>query len=481
MKKIAVILLSFAFAFANIGIFTAQAATAATLSLSPTNTTVKTGDSFSLSVLVNPNGESLDTARVNLSWDATKLEAQAFELGSLFPNLSPSNSISNTAGTLSYGAYKFGTAVTASGTLGTVTFRALASGSATVSVSSDSKLISDGAEKINTSALGKTTVTISGVAVKTEAPSTVGDTTTTTTTSTSASAEAAALKYFGAIAGHLPSTAADWAANKCIAYGGCQASPRDLDKEQKALTLYTKKYNALPATSMEWNVIHAIAYTNVFINWESTKTVTTPAVTVTTPATTPTATTTAPKAEAANPEKDALKYFGAFYGRMPASSEDWAALKCMAYGGCQGSPRDVEKEKAALKVFGAKYGKLPSTSLEWNVLNTIAYKLTVSTTTTTTTTTTAPATSTTTTTTTTKELTIEQQAIGWFGKIYGRLPSLTADWNAVKYMVSGYKPAKQDLDAESAAIKLFASKFGHLPSSDQDWNIIAAIAYSGAK
>ena len=474
MKKIAVIFLSFAFAFANIGIFTAQAATAATLSLSPTNTTVKTGDSFALSVLVNPSGESLDTARVNLSWDATKLEALAFDLGSLFPNLSPSNSISNTAGTLSYGAFKFGTAVTASGTLGTVTFRALASGSATVSVASDSKLISDGAEKINASTLGKATVTISGTTVKTEAPTTVGDattTTTTTTTGTSASAEASALKYFGAIAGHLPSTTADWAANKCIAYGGCQASPRDLDKEKQALSLYTKKYNALPATSMEWNVIHAIAYTNVFIQWVEEE-----VAPVVEEVVTPVATTTEQSAE-----QQALKYFGAFYGRMPSSSEDWVALKCMANGGCQGSPRDVAKEAAALKVFGAKYGKMPATSLEWNVLNTIAYKLMASTTTVVPVVEEESAPVEEVATTTTTELTLEQQAIGWFGKIYGRLPSLTADWNAVHYMVNGYSPAKQDLDAESAAIKLFASKFAHLPSSDQDWNIIAAIAYSGAK
>ncbi|MBI4713600.1 hypothetical protein HY771_00190 [Candidatus Uhrbacteria bacterium] len=159
----------------------------------------------------------------------------------------------------------------------------------------------------------------------------------------------------------------------------------------------------------------------------------------------------------------------------------------MADGGCQGSPRDIEKEQAALVIFGAKYAKMPSTSLEWNVLNTIAYRLLETETTTTTTTTvetTAPAeeeiTATTETTTTTTELTLEQKAIGWFGKLSGHLPSTDAEWTAVHYMVDGYTPATQDLDAESAAIKLFSTKFGYLPSTDQDWNIIAAIAYSGA-
>jgi len=78
------------------------------------------------------------------------------------------------------------------------------------------------------------------------------------------------------------------------------------------------------------------------------------------------------------------------------------------------------------------------------------------------------------------ELTLAQQAIGWFGAITGYLPSSDADWLAVDYMVNGYTPEHQDLEAESAAITTYVSVFGALPSSDQDWNIIAAIAYSGA-
>ena len=153
---------------------------------------------------------------------------------------------------------------------------------------------------------------------------------------------------------------------------GCKVTPQDTAKEKQALALYTKKYNGLPKTSMEWNVIHAIAYTNVFITW----TVETPAAKVETPAT-------------------------------PSTSSG-----------------DTKTEV--------------------------------------------------------KTLTLEQQAIGWFGKLKGKLPSSSADWLAVKYMVSGYTPTKQDVAKEATAIKLFSSKFGKLPSTDQDWNIIAALAYSGA-
>lgn len=558
MQKTAAFFFAIALVVANVGISAASAAGAATLSLSPTNVSVKTGDSFSLSVAVTPNGESLDTARVNLSWDASKLEALAFDLGSLFPNLSPSNSISNSAGTLTYGVYKFGTPVTSSGTLATVTFRALKSGSATVSVASDSKLISDGAEKMS-STLGKATITITGTDAKASAPATSGDSApaaaapATSTPSAPApkaepasNTEAAALKYFGALSGRLPTSTDDWVAVKCMVNAACKAATQDLVKEKQSLALFTKKYGSLPKTSMEWNVIHAIAYTNVFIKWPAPAAPSkaaepaapakaaepaapakaapakaaepaTPAApaapakaaepaapaTPATPAAPAKAVEPAAPAAPATPaapakpepslEQQALKYFGAFFGRLPKTDDEWKALKCIANGGCQGSPRDVEKEKAALKTFGAKYGKMPSTSMEWNLLHTIAYTnlllagqkaaAPVA----------APASPVVAETKEaekiapaekpvepTKELTLEQQAVGWFGKLAGKLPSTDADWKAVNYMVNGYKPSVQDVEAESEAVALFAGKFGKLPSTTQDWKIIAAIAYSGA-
>ncbi|MBI2473684.1 hypothetical protein HYV70_03985, partial [Candidatus Uhrbacteria bacterium] len=231
MKKIAILFLGLTMSIVNVGISAVHAAGSATLTLSPTNTSVVTGDTFSLSVLVNPNGESLDTARLELDYEASKLEVLSFDLGSLFPNLSPDNEIDNTNGDLSYGAYKFGTPITSSGTFATVTFHALSSGTTSISVLSSSKLISDGTEKMNTSTLGSSSITISGEDVESEAP----EETTTETEDTEiivdeeASLEEQALVYFGAFYGRMPSSGDDWSALHCIAYGGCQGDPRDIE------------------------------------------------------------------------------------------------------------------------------------------------------------------------------------------------------------------------------------------------------------
>ncbi len=259
MKKIAILFLGLAMSIVSVSPSMALAAGSATLTLSPSNTTVDTGDDFTLSLIVTPNGESLDTARVELDWDASKLEVLSFDLGSLFPYLSPSNEIDNTEGDLSYGAYKSGTAITSSGTLGTVTFRALASGSTTISVLSSSMLISDGEEKIDTSALDSSTITISGEDVESEA--------TEETSSSDATLEAQALVYFGAFYARMPSSGNDWEALHCIAYGGCQGDPRDLAAEEHALILFGQKYAKMPATDMEWNVLHTIAYTDL-LTWD---------------------------------------------------------------------------------------------------------------------------------------------------------------------------------------------------------------------
>lgn len=486
MKKIAILFLGLTMSIVGVGPLTVHAAGSATFTLSPTNTSVETGDTFSLSVLVTPNGESLDTARIELDWDASKLEVLSVDLGSLFPYLSPSNEIDNTNGDLSYGAFKFGTAVTSSGTFGTVTFRALASGSTSISVLSSSKLIANGEEKLKTSALGSSRITISGSEVESEAPEetqTVEEEI-STGSSSNASLEAQALVYFGAFYGRMPSSGDDWSALHCIAYGGCQGEPRDIAAEQAALVIYGAKYGSLPATSMEWNVIHTLAYTDFLDTGEEEMVEEVVEEVVEEEVVEEEEVSYVD--ESLSLEQQALVYFGAFYGRMPSSGDDWEALHCIAYGGCQGDPRDLQAEQDALVLFGVKYAKMPSTSMEWNVLHTIAYtdlltwdeqgseevmeeqvveeviveevaQVEVE-----------------------PELTIEEQAIGWFGTLAGYLPSSDADWLAVEYMVNGYSPETQDLDAESAAISMFAGKFGSLPSSDQDWNIVAAIAYSGA-
>ncbi len=170
MKKFVAMFLSLAFAMTSFGVsLPALAAGTGMMTFSPTSESVKTGDSFTVGVEVNPNGASLDTIRVELSYDPTKLSATVFKVGSLFPNLTPSYSINNAAGVVSFGAYKFGPAVTKAGTFGIVTFHAISSGTSKISLLNTSKMIQDGTETINTDALGSVTVVVDGVGITTPA------------------------------------------------------------------------------------------------------------------------------------------------------------------------------------------------------------------------------------------------------------------------------------------------------------------------
>lgn len=464
MKKITVLFFGLVFAISGLTHSVAHAAGSATLTLSPSNTSVATGESFALSVLVDPSGAELDTARLELTFDASLLEVTAFDLGSMFPSESPSNEIDNTAGTLSQGAFKFGDAVTSSGVFGTVTFRALSAGDATISVGDESRLIADGDEMIDVASLGYSVISISGADVASETTETTEETTESSSSSgstTDSSLEAQALVYFGALTGGLPDSADDWEALHCIAYGGCQADPQNVTREGEALALFSEKYGALPSTGMEWNTIHAIAYTHVFIDWgdDEEEAVVEEEVSE--------EEENQYVDESLSLEAQALVYFGAFYARMPSNGDDWQALHCIAYGGCQGDPRDLVAEEQALVLFGQKYAKMPSTGMEWNVLHTIAYTdlLTYD----------QQESS-----SETEELSAEQEAIGWFGALTGALPESDADWTAVDYMIHGYVPGIQNIDAEAMAVDLFVQTFGALPSSESDWNIVSAIAYSGA-
>jgi len=170
MKKIAVMFLSLVFTMVNVGTsLPVLAAGMGTMTFSPTSESVKTGDSFTVAVQLNPNGASLDTIRVELNYDPAKLSATVFKVGSLFPNLTPSYSINNSVGIVSFGAYKFGPPVTTSGTFGIVTFRALASGTSLISLLKTSKMIQDGTETINADTLGSVSVMVDGVGITTPA------------------------------------------------------------------------------------------------------------------------------------------------------------------------------------------------------------------------------------------------------------------------------------------------------------------------
>ena len=340
------------------------AAGSATISLSPTTTSVDTGEDFTLSVLVDPNGESLDTVRVNMSYDPDLLEALRFDLGTQFPSLSPGYEIDNTAGELTYGGYKYGTQVTNEGTFATVTFRALSAGTAAISITSDSKTINDGEEKINTSALRGATITIAGEDVESTTPVVEEEEETTTTTTTSASLEQQALVYFGAFYGRMPSSGDDWSALHCIAYGGCADETKDIAAEQAALVIFGAKYAKMPSTSMEWSVIHTLAYTDFLCESTATEeTVEEPAEEVVVEEEEETTTLT--------DEQIAIGHFGTLTGTLPSDSADWTFVDIAAYG--YSGAQDASLEAEALSVFTSTFGRLPSGDDDWNLLKAIAY------------------------------------------------------------------------------------------------------------
>ncbi|MDD4333075.1 MAG: hypothetical protein PHT51_03090, partial [Patescibacteria group bacterium] len=403
----------------------------ATISLTSSKTTVATDTTFTVDVIINPNGESLDTARAVITFPAAYLEATNFTFKTLFSAKSPGNKIDNAAGIISQGGYNLGSAVTKSGVFGTITFKAKYATNAVISVGSSSRLISIGEEKINLANLGKVTVKTTGKALPA--------TTTTPTAGVTLTAEQIAIGVFGKIYGALPSTATDWTFVKYAAYGYTPAT-KDMNAEKYAVDKFISVYKKLPSTSSDWNVVAALAYSGKeTIPGEKAVVTPTPAPTpepTPTPAPTPVATTL-------TAEQIAIGVFGKIYGKLPSTATDWTFVKYAAYGYTPAT-KDMNAEKYAVDKFISIYKKLPSTSADWNIVAAIAYSgketipgakaVVTPTPEPTPTPTPAP-------TPAAATLTAEQIAIGVFGKIYGKLPSTATDWTFVKYAAYGYTPA----------------------------------------
>ncbi|MFH1253481.1 MAG: cohesin domain-containing protein [Candidatus Uhrbacteria bacterium] len=441
----------------------AHASGDALLWFSPQTYTVQTGSTVDVVLKVNPNGESIDTVRANLSFPPAFLEVVSFTLGSQFPYATPGNAWSNSAGTLSEGAYVYGSPVLTEGTFGTITFRALSSGTATVSIDDDSRLIYEGDEKINLSSLGSATVTVGGTAV---AP------TQSVVPSTSASLEQQALVYFGAFSGRMPSNGVDWEALHCIAYDTCSPTVQIVAHEQQALVAFGEKYARMPSSQLDWNTLHALAYTNVFYNWDV---IDGTAVVAEEESVVEEVAAEEPVAAVSN-DQLALGYFGTLTGRMPSNGDDWTAAHCIADNSCYpgASGADASKEAQALSVFTTKYGRLPSSNMDWNAVHAVAYtnmvidweaEVVAD----------EPAEE------ESSELSTQQQALGYFGTFTGRLPASGDDWTAVNCIAdnSCYPGASgQDATKEGLALSAFTEKYSRLPASDMDWNAVHALAYT---
>lgn len=121
---------------------------------------VETGERFTFEILVEPNGENLDTVRAELSFSADVLEIESFHLGDLFPRVTPGNVIDNTSGLFSQGAFTLEGPVRTSGIFGTITFITKQEGTAVIELLGSSKLISAGEEKINSEKLERVSFSI---------------------------------------------------------------------------------------------------------------------------------------------------------------------------------------------------------------------------------------------------------------------------------------------------------------------------------
>lgn len=109
---------------------------AASLSLSPASSTKAVGNTFSVDIVVDTGGDAIGGVTAILTYDTTRLQAQSTALtpGPIFgTSVSPfTNSIDATTGQIRYDSGTLGTAYTGRGTLATMTFRAIAVGTAQV-------------------------------------------------------------------------------------------------------------------------------------------------------------------------------------------------------------------------------------------------------------------------------------------------------------------------------------------------------------
>lgn len=116
----------------------------ADISFSPSNSSKGVGEEFTVRVLVNPGGETINAAEGTISFDSSTLSVSRLSRdGSSFSLWTSDPSFSNSAGTISFSG---GTpsAFSGQGTVLSVTFKGKAVGSGTVSMQNGSILAADG-------------------------------------------------------------------------------------------------------------------------------------------------------------------------------------------------------------------------------------------------------------------------------------------------------------------------------------------------
>lgn len=162
-----------------------MSALAASVSLSPTYVSVNVGDTFSVSVTANPDSAKLYSVRANISFDPSLVQATNFSFASAWISISQPgyDSIDNANGVLiKAGGYPGG--FTSATKLGTITFKAIKAGTATIS-STNSSLLLDADSKNQISGT-QGSVSVSIASAPTTPVKTVPKTTTISPTKTKA-------------------------------------------------------------------------------------------------------------------------------------------------------------------------------------------------------------------------------------------------------------------------------------------------------
>src|SRR5687767_6651561 len=81
-----------------------RAAPATTLALSPASKTAKMGDTFTLEAQIDTADNQVISSAINITYDATKLEAQTITNGALFPRVLASGTIEGGTVSITVGA-----------------------------------------------------------------------------------------------------------------------------------------------------------------------------------------------------------------------------------------------------------------------------------------------------------------------------------------------------------------------------------------
>lgn len=120
----------------------------ASLNFSPAFGSYKTGQEFSISINVDPGSGSVDTVRAKFSYPVDLLQVEKFSTNEVFSYQAGANSFDNQTGTFSWGAGVPG-GIKVPQKFGTIVFKAIKDGSAKITLSSGTLVLSAGQNVFN--------------------------------------------------------------------------------------------------------------------------------------------------------------------------------------------------------------------------------------------------------------------------------------------------------------------------------------------